>query len=40
MSENIGKKLLWRVLIQLWDKRPKCFSDQILSAKNDWNVSV
>jgi len=27
------KTLLWQVLIQLWDKRPKYFSDQIVSAK-------
>jgi len=36
MFENIGyKTLLWRVLIQLWNKWPKCFS-----AQNDWNVSA
>jgi len=35
MFENIGKKtLLWRVLIQLWDKWPKCLS------KNNRNVSA
>jgi len=34
MSENIGYwTLLWRVLMQLWDKWPKCFSDQHVSAK-------
>ena len=33
------KITLW-VLIQLWDKWPKCFSDQNISAKNDWYVLV
>jgi len=41
MSENIGwKTMLRRVLIQLWDKWTKCFSDQNFSAKNDRNVSA
>jgi len=34
MSENIGWKTLLRlVLIQQWDKWPKCFSDQNVSTK-------
>jgi len=34
MSENTGyKTLLRRVLIQLWDEWPKCFSYQNVSAK-------
>jgi len=41
MSANMGwKTLLWRVLIQLWDKWLKCFTDQNFSAKNDRNVSA
>jgi len=40
MSENKGQwTLLWWVLLQLWDKWPKCFSDQFVSARNDPNVS-
>jgi len=27
-------------LIQLWDKWLKCFTDQNLSAKNNWNVQT
>jgi len=41
-SQNVWKyrlnTLLGWVLIQLWDKRPKCFSDLNVSAKNDRNV--
>ena len=34
MSENIGQwTLLWRVLIQLWNKWPKCVSDQNFPAR-------
>ena len=41
MSENIDwKTLLRRVLIQLWDKWPKCFSDQNLSAKKKTSREV
>jgi len=37
MSENIGWwTLLRRVLINLWDKRPKCFSDHTASAATKW----
>jgi len=38
MSENIGQTLLRQLLIQLWYKRPKCFSGQNFSAKNDQNI--
>jgi len=34
------KTLLWRVAMKLWDKCPKCFSNQNVSAKNDRNVSA
>jgi len=41
MFENIGyKTLLQWVLMQLWDKWSKCFSDQNVSVENDRNVSV
>ena len=41
MCENIGwKTLLAWVLIQLWDKWLKCFSDQNVLAKNDRNASA
>ena len=29
----LKKQFLWRILIQLWDKWPICFSDQNVSAK-------
>ena len=41
MSEITGEKtLLRRVLIQLWGKLPKYFSDQSVSSKNYRNVSA
>jgi len=32
--------MLQQVLLQVWDKWPKCFSDQFVSTKNDQNVSA
>jgi len=41
MFEKTGwKTIIWQVLVQLWGKWPKCFSDQNIAAKNDWSVSA